>query len=188
MREKKGRGKDLEVAKGVRPSTRVLDDGTEEVVPGSYRIETAAGQVRFLIGVNLSTAREYKRILDDGFTETEMERVRNNEPFSDDPEVDCNGITSFLECAEYMFIADLPEYLEDLKQAIVSPDKRDPMTAHLSVEDLFGIVRKGADRMRIPWNLDLARRLNELEITGDVDRDRAAIEKELDYLAHRKAR
>lgn len=186
MTDDRDRGKVFEFPAGVRPSTRRLDDGAEEIVPRSYRIETAAGQVCHITGVNLATVREYKRILDEGFSDAELESIGNRRPFSNDPEVDCDAITGLLGGAEQMFVGDLASYLEDLILAIVAPGKRDRMTAHLGAGDLLAAIRKAAARIRTPANLDIAEKLGALEITGDGERDRGAIEEILDFLAERK--
>lgn len=107
VNEKDNGDKIIPFSRGVEPTTRKYDDGSVEIISGSFTIYLESGAIVSLFGVNQAIAMEYKRVADHGFNEAEVKRMRNNGPFSTDPSIDCDRIVSMIRMSEEMMIQDI---------------------------------------------------------------------------------
>lgn len=185
MNDKKNGEKIIPFSRGVEPTTRKHDDGSEEIISGSFTVHLASVAVVALFGVNRATAAEYKRVADHGFTETEVKRMRNNGPFSTDPSIDCDRIVSMIRMSEEMMIQDIKWALQQLLRVIAVRKGAAPKYDFMNKDSLLKIIGNVAEQIRLYNNFELAEELKHLRLSENKKRDKERINEITDVIKAR---
>ncbi len=186
MKKNENNEKMLQFDRGVEQGMTERDDGSKEINPGEFKVFLADGRIACLWGTNRATAVEYKRVSDKGFTETEIRRILNNGPFSNDSRADCERIISALRWTEHMMVDDLKYFLKLLRESIIT-GKNIPFPPK-SADELLEIIHTAYNVFRLPMNLEIAEMSKRLKLTGDKDADSAKISSFLDIIEAGKIR
>jgi hypothetical protein len=185
VNDKKNGEKIIPFSRGVEPTTRKHDDGSEEIISGSFTVHLASVAVVALFGVNRATAAEYKRVADHGFTETEVKRMRNNGPFSTDPSIDCDRIVSMIRMSEEMMIQDIKWALQQLLRVIAVRKGAAPKYDFMNKDSLLKIIGNVAEQIRLYNNFELAEELKHLRLSENKKRDKERINEITDVIKAR---
>ncbi len=152
--------------RAVRKTTLPGEDGSEEIIRRSYTVELSDGSMRTFFDVSRATATEYRRIKEDGFTETEIRKILDNEPFSTDPSVDCRRVISSINWEEEIAINEIRSELENLHGLCSSKENYsidDPVDR---IKRSIQLIHSYAGIFRLPKNLELAEELRKLRPSG----------------------
>lgn len=171
--------------RGVEQTTIKKENGSIEIVKGSYTVYLASGGIAALFGVNLATATEYKRICDDGFTDTEISRIRNKGPFSVNPDVNCKRIIQQISTEDEMMLQDILIYLQRLLKIITSRKDAIPEDDLKYRDNLLRLIRNTAEYIRLPKSLELAEELKQLHLCGEKGKDKKYISAIIDKMKGR---
>ncbi len=185
MNERENGDKIIPFRRGVEQTTFKRDDGSVETVEGSYTMYLESGAIVSLFGVNRATAEEYKRVADNGFTEAEVKRMRNNGPFSTDPSVDCDRIVSTIEAYEEMMIKDIQWFLQRLLHLITTRRRLNPENPLDSKDHQLKIIGNLAEMIRLYKNFELAEKLKLFRLSGNKKKDKKYINEIIDMIKAR---